>query len=556
MIAALLNHLWQSTICVAAGGLLTLLLRQNSARIRYWIWFAASVKFLLPFSVLVRLGQAIAPTHITFELLISSGLPPALVAQTLTIPFAEVAPTAIQRTIPWQALIVAIWGTGALLIIASWTMRWWRMRRLVKKSRPLPIDISVPVCSSPGLLEPGLVGIVHPVLLLPEGFVEQFAPAEIQSVLAHELCHLRRRDNLTYAVHLMSCAAFWFYPLVWWLGSRLIAERERACDEAVLASGHQNELYGGCILKVCRQYVTAPVVVTCGVSGTDLQNRIRWIMSWRGAAAATVMQKALLTVTAAIVISAPLLLGAARAMTPGPAATQQQQGVSEDERSRQTAFNPADFDKCAGYYQYADYRFYQFADFPVVARVYQENSRYYVQDTGQAPTELIPEGANEVAAKFATKINHKQYLFVMGPEGKAREMVTIRQGRVNDQAPRASKADWDAAAAKLRQRIAPNIPSLGTEAALRGQVEGWEKRRPDYSPIPYVVSGTQVEPEKPEHFRKTIDQLGTFTGLHFVKVNQMGWDVFHAQFSNGTLEVAVAPLSPSGKFAGESYRLL
>ena len=135
-------------------------------------------------------------------------------------------------------------------------------------------------------------------------------------------------------------------------------------------------------------------------------------------------------------------------------------------------------------------------------------------------------------------------------------MVTIRQGRVEDQAPRASKSDWDAAAAKLRQRMASNVPSPGTEAALRGQVEGWEKRRPDYSPIPYVVSGTQVEPEKPEHFRKTIEQLGTFTGLRFVKVNQVGWDVFGARFSNGTLEISVAPLSPSGKFAGESYRLL
>lgn len=556
MISALLNHLWQSTVCVGVAGLLTLLLRQNSARIRYRIWFAASVKFLLPFSLLVRLGQVIAPTHTASELLSPSLLSPALVAQTLTIPFAEVAPTAIQPTIPWQALLVAIWGFGALLIIASWTVRWWRVRRLVRTSRPLPIDIAVPVRSSPGLLEPGLVGIVHPVLLLPEGFLEQFAPAEIQSVLEHELCHLRRRDNLTYAIHLLSCAALWFYPLVWWLGPRLIAERERACDEAVLTSGYQAELYGGCILKVCRQYVTAPVVGTCGVSGSDLQRRIRWIMSWRGAAAATVMQKALLTVTAGILVSAPLMLGVARAMTPGPAATPQEQAESEGERPRHTAFNPADFDKCAGFYQYADYRFYQFADFPVVARVYRDGTRYYVQDTGQVPTELVPVGSDERSVRFATKINHKQYLFVMGADGQAREMVTIRQGHVDDQAPRASNADWDAAASKLKQRMASKMPSPGTEAALRGQVEGWVKGRPDYSPIPYVVEDAQVEPEKPEHFRKTIDQLGTFTGLRFVKVNQMGWDVFDAQFSNGTLEVAVAPLSPSGKFAGESYRLL
>jgi hypothetical protein len=48
---------------------------------------------------------------------------------------------------------------------------------------------------------------------------------------------------------------------------------------------------------------------------------------------------------------------------------------------------------------------------------------------------------------------------------------------------------------------------------------------------------------------------GTFTGLRFVKVNQMGWGIFEAQFSNGTLEIAVAPLYSSGRFAGESCRL-
>jgi hypothetical protein len=56
--------------------------------------------------------------------------------------------------------------------------------------------------------------------------------ASMEAMLAHELCHVRRRDNLVAAMHMMVEAVFWFHPLVWWIGVRLMEERERACDEA------------------------------------------------------------------------------------------------------------------------------------------------------------------------------------------------------------------------------------------------------------------------------------------------------------------------------------
>ena len=53
------NHLWQSTVFAAAAALLALLFRNNHARIRYWLWLAASIKFLVPFSLLVAIGSSI-----------------------------------------------------------------------------------------------------------------------------------------------------------------------------------------------------------------------------------------------------------------------------------------------------------------------------------------------------------------------------------------------------------------------------------------------------------------------------------------------------------------
>ena len=50
-------HIWQSTLFAAAAGLLTLLLKKNRARTRYWVWFIGLAKFLVPFGVLVSLGS-------------------------------------------------------------------------------------------------------------------------------------------------------------------------------------------------------------------------------------------------------------------------------------------------------------------------------------------------------------------------------------------------------------------------------------------------------------------------------------------------------------------
>jgi bla regulator protein blaR1 len=52
----LANHLWQSTIFAVLAAILAFTLRNNRPSVRYWIWMAASLKFLLPFSVLTGIG--------------------------------------------------------------------------------------------------------------------------------------------------------------------------------------------------------------------------------------------------------------------------------------------------------------------------------------------------------------------------------------------------------------------------------------------------------------------------------------------------------------------
>jgi len=128
-------------------------------------------------------------------------------------------------------------------------------------------------------------------------------------VLAHELCHVRRRDNLTAAIHMVVEAVFWFHPLVWWIGARLVEERERACDEEVLSLGQEPRDYADAILSVCKLYVESPLVCVSGVSGANLRRRIEAIMTNRRGEALTRAKKLLLASAGIAALVGPVAVG-------------------------------------------------------------------------------------------------------------------------------------------------------------------------------------------------------------------------------------------------------
>jgi bla regulator protein blaR1 len=89
-----------------------------------------------------------------------------------------------------------------------------RLERSLGSKRPTTVIVSD--CK----LEPGIVGIVRPVLLLPASVAKRPDDAELDAILLHELWHIRRRDNLAAAMHMLVQAVFWFHPFVWWIGAR------------------------------------------------------------------------------------------------------------------------------------------------------------------------------------------------------------------------------------------------------------------------------------------------------------------------------------------------
>jgi TonB family protein len=132
----------------------------------------------------------------------------------------------------------------------------------------------------------------------------------LRPVLQHEICHLRRQDNLTALIHMIVEAAFWFHPLVWLIGGRLIAERERACDEFVVSAGTEPEAYAESIIEVCRFHVDAALPCAAGIGSSKLKARIEAIVENRRLRQLSHNGFALLAAAAAAAMAPPVLLGA------------------------------------------------------------------------------------------------------------------------------------------------------------------------------------------------------------------------------------------------------
>jgi bla regulator protein BlaR1 len=308
----LLNHLWQSTVFAALAALLAWTLRHNHARTRHWIWLAASIKFLVPWTLLVTLGMRLAPPTAApaFHM-------PAIIDEVSrplaapAAPLASAAPSSI--AIPITALLLALWACGLTRIAWSQAVRWLRIRGAVRRAARLDIDVPIEVRATTEPIEPGVFGIFRPVLLVPARIAGELTGAQLRAILAHELCHVRRRDNLAALIHMAVETIFWFHPLVWWIGARLIEERERACDEEVVRQGNDAETYAEGILAACRLYLRSPLSCVSGVAGGDLRRRVERIMSGPAACDPGAAKTLLLAVCLCLALAGPIAVGLATA---------------------------------------------------------------------------------------------------------------------------------------------------------------------------------------------------------------------------------------------------
>ncbi len=189
----------------------------------------------------------------------------AFPAETEPLATAASMPASVPPSPHWSIWVLLGWAAGLLamtvpLVVGTVGIRLSRRRAapvtdpqwlslLERLRRQLGVHRPIVLLRSSRSIIPLTCGLVRPVILLP-------AEADLWSqecrtmVLLHELAHIRRRDCLTQLLARLARVLYWFNPLVWLAGRMLRVERERACDDMVLAAGHQASAYAAHLLEI------------------------------------------------------------------------------------------------------------------------------------------------------------------------------------------------------------------------------------------------------------------------------------------------------------------
>jgi len=291
------EHLWQSTLCAVLAALLVLALPRSSARTRHAIWLVASLKFLVPLSLVVAAGRIAGAWLSTFAVLPGSSTFRWL-DQSLGFLRIDATPSSDSTTgAVLVGVLAAAWMCGTIALAVRRVVEWRGLWAVTRQASPLshgrevealtragvrfPQAAGVPIVQHASRAEPGVLGVVRPTLVWPAGLSGRLSNAELDAIVMHEACHVQRRDNLASLVHVAIETIFWFHPMVWWIGARLVDERERACDEEVLEMGTDNRSYAEGIVKVCGFCLRAPAAFVAGVGGAGLSDRVEGILTWR-----------------------------------------------------------------------------------------------------------------------------------------------------------------------------------------------------------------------------------------------------------------------------------
>lgn len=192
---------------------------------------------------------------------------------------------------PWS-LVTIVWVAGALSVLLMMLLERLSVRRLggasrqageqelateaTRLARALGLPDRVDLHLSREAVPPLSWGFWRPRILLPASAVD-WPEDQRRAVLLHELGHARRRDVFTQTLAAVSCAVFWFNPLVWLAAARMKAERERACDDLVVQSGVDRASYAQCLLDLARRLSASSesrMAVVGMADGPDLVERV------------------------------------------------------------------------------------------------------------------------------------------------------------------------------------------------------------------------------------------------------------------------------------------
>jgi len=286
MLTLLVAAAIKGSLILALAAVLTSLMRRRSAASRHLVWGTA-----LLLAAVMPIATSLLPAwSVTVPVDVAASLTPRQQSkipepevvggvrasesssQRLLLTPASETPVSRGKTsgttpFPLVATLTLCWVLVAAALLARVLAGCATLARLTRRAEPVNdpawlvlLDLARPsagvtrpvrLLASEETTVPMTWGLARPVLLLPPDYAEWSAERS-RTVLVHELAHVARRDSATQLAAQICCALYWFNPMIWLAARAMRNERERACDDLVLAAGTAASTYAGELLEIAR----------------------------------------------------------------------------------------------------------------------------------------------------------------------------------------------------------------------------------------------------------------------------------------------------------------
>lgn len=343
---ALLHLLWQATLVAFVLGLALQALRRQAAAVRYLVACAAlGLVALLPgltaWNVLqseTKLDGAVSaqplrgtPTG-SFLVELQSGATAATGSGPAPSTLTLIAPT-IRERLAGQLeqhlpLMVTLWVLGVFFSSSRVIFAWLKLRHmamlgataspewqhaLARLTRRIRLSRPIRLLESSLVEVPTVIGWLRPVVLLPVSALTGLTRQQLETILAHELAHVRRHDFVVNLFQTFVETLLFYHPAVWWISTQIRVEREHCCDDLAVELCGNPLLYARALaeLEQTRFPVSTPALA---LSGGSLLHRITRLISGspRRCSAQWLAGVSVVTVLISLAIAAPLSLLAMR----------------------------------------------------------------------------------------------------------------------------------------------------------------------------------------------------------------------------------------------------
>jgi GWxTD domain-containing protein len=308
----LLHSLWEGA--AVALGLAVVLSIARSARTRYAAACVAMGVLLIGLTITFVRLMPDEPTHVA----ISGSHFGALLAidpNSGTV-LSRVESSSLDN-LSWLA---PFWLAGVLIFYLRGFVGWMAARRLQQtgvcqaadfwQDRMTQLRMRLGVKRQVALLEsclaevPVVIGYLRPIILMPVGLMTGMPTAQVESVLMHELAHIRRYDYLVNLLQVFVEGLLFYHPAVWWISGVMRSERENCCDDLVVGVTGSVLEYAAALTTLEEKRETSAMALAA--TGGGLVKRIQRLLGYsdrRYSAVMPVFAAAVLTMIAVTAVA-------------------------------------------------------------------------------------------------------------------------------------------------------------------------------------------------------------------------------------------------------------